>query len=346
MSESIPVSPSPGPRRAEGVSAVITAYNAAWCIERVLDSIFAQTLVPAEVLVADDGSTDDTIERIERRYGDAVRVLRLPHRGLTPSRIASVAAASGPWIAVVDADDTWLPDKIERQLAFLERHPELRWLSSDGMIVAAEGVVGESWLAAYFTPIETRIGDLYPAMVQRCFALVSSSMIHLDAYHAVGGYDAHIEYSQDYSLWLKLSARFPCGVMSDRLITYWTSPTQLSKRIEERYRDDMSLMERVAHGEYRTDAATQRLGREKVASYEFDLGVICLRSGRVKEGQAHLWRAVLGPGPLRRRAMALFGALTPRGALRGLMRSPWLKGAVHRSRRTNPMIPPPERSDP
>lgn len=330
--------PESAPGRASGVSLVLTCYNAAWCIERALDSVLAQTLVPEELIVSDDGSTDDTVDRIAGRFGGAVRVLRLPHRGLTPSRIAAIDVARGPWLALMDADDVWLSDKLERQLAILERHPQVAWVSGDGAVVGEQGMIAESWLASYFDPVRDLVGDLYPDVVQRCFPLVSSSLVLKSAYHAVGGMDADVEYSQDYALWLRLSARFPAALMSTRLIHYWSSPTQMSKKVEQRYRDDKRLMERVVRGEYRRDADTQRVAREKVASYEFDLGVMCLRSGRLAEGRWHLWRAAALPGPLHRRALALFGAATPRGALRRLMHSPWLKGTVQRARRTNPML--------
>jgi len=333
-----PVLPGPDAPRARGVSVVITCYNAAWCIERALDSVFAQTLLPEEVLVSDDGSSDDTVRRIIERYGDEVRLLQLPHRGLTPSRVAAIEACRGPWFAIMDADDSWLPEKMERQMRFLERHPEIAWLSSDGLHVSADGVLAESWLSGYFTPVEDMVGDLFAPIVQRCFPLVSSSLIRKDAYVAVGGMDLDVEYSQDYALWLRLAARYPAGLMKDRLTTYWSSPNQLSKRIEERYRDDRRLMERVARGEYRRDPVAQRIAREKVASYEFELGLICLRSGRYREGQLHLWRAATSAGPAQRRLVALFGAVTPRAALRHLMHSRWLKHRVQGSRRpTSPI---------
>jgi hypothetical protein len=336
-----PTDTAAAPARAGGVSLVLTCYNASWCIERALDSVFAQTRVPEELVVSDDGSTDDTVERITRRY-DGVRVLRLPHAGLTASRGAAIAAARGPWLALMDADDVWLPGKIERQMEVVERHPEVVWVSGDGAVVGEQGLIAESWLAAYFDPVEELVGDLFPHLVQRCFPLVSSSLLMKSAYQAVGGLDRDVEYSQDYGLWLRLSARYPAALLKDRLIEYWSSPTQMSKRIEERYRDDKRLMERAARGEYRRDPAAQRVAREKVASYEFDLGVMCLRSGRFAEGRRHLWHAATLPGPFRRRVLALFGATTPRGALRRLMHSPWLKGTVHGARRVNPVMTPGE----
>ena len=87
------LAPERGPETASattGVTVALTCWNAAWCIERALDSVFAQTRLPDQVIVTDDGSTDDTVERIRSRYGDRVRVVSLPHRGLTPTRRAAI----------------------------------------------------------------------------------------------------------------------------------------------------------------------------------------------------------------------------------------------------------------
>ena len=319
---------------ARGVTVALTCWNAAWCIERALDSVLAQTRPADEVILTDDGSTDDTVERVRSRYGDRVRVICLPHRGLTPTRRAAVAEVRTPWFALLDADDWWMPERLERQHEFLDRHPEVRWVCTDGNFVSAEGMLRESWLSDYFDTVQDVAGDLYPLLVRRCFPLLSSSLIHTEAYHAAGGID-DTPYSQDYSLWLRLAARYPGGVMADRLIAYWSSPNQLSRRTEERYRDDQRLMQMVANGDLRRHPEAEKVAREKVASYDFDLGVTCLRTGRLREGQLRLWRAALANGPVRRRTLALLGALAPRWSLGRLMRSPWLKQTVHGARRDN-----------
>jgi hypothetical protein len=320
-------------RGAPTVSVVLTCYNAAWCVERALDSVFAQTHQADEVLVTDDGSTDDTVERIRARYGDAVTVHRLPHAGLTPSRRAGVAAARGAWIALLDADDVWMPEKLERQLDFLARHAEVRWLSTDGVYRSAEGVIRDSWLSDYFDPVTEMQGDLLPALVERCFPLLSSSLVCANAYRDVGGFDPSIPYSQDYDLWLRLAARYPGAVLAQPLVTYWSGPAQLSRRFEERYRDDLRLMEKVARGELRRDRTLQRVAARKVSTFEFELAVTCARSGRMREARVRLGRVARLGGPLSRRVLALCGALAPRLTMPHLMRSVWVKDAGRRSRR-------------
>jgi glycosyltransferase involved in cell wall biosynthesis len=99
------------------VSVVTSTYNKADLLRRTVASVLAQTQPPLEYLVADDGSTDHTAQ-VLAEFGNRVTHLRLPHRGQPAApRNAALAVARGEWVALVDHDDLWLPDKLERQLA-------------------------------------------------------------------------------------------------------------------------------------------------------------------------------------------------------------------------------------
>lgn len=313
------------------VSVVLAVYNAAWCVERALDAVFEQTVPAAEVLVCDDGSEDGTPELIERRYGSRVQVLRLPHRNASAARHDGLAAAKGDWLAFLDADDWWDPVKLERQLDYAARHPEVRWISSDGRYESESGVERASWLADYFSPVEERRGDLLPILLERCFPLMSSMLVERRAYHEAGGIDPGLVYSHDYDLWLRLAARFHGAVLPELLTHYWTHPGALSKNFEARHRDDLMLMERAAAGAIRDDAATRRTGRERVAALEYHIGQRCLRTGRGAEGRARLRRASRH-GPLARRLLAAAGSLVPDAAIPLLRRLRFVGGWVGAAR--------------
>jgi hypothetical protein len=309
------------------VSVVIGVYNGAWCIERALDSVMAQTAPPAEVLVCDDGSTDGTPDLVERRYGDRVTVLRLPHRNAASVRREGFARATGRWLAVLDADDWWEPRKLELQAGFAARHPEVRWIATDGAFVSEDGVERESWLSDYFHPVRELHGDLFGALLRRCFPLTSSMLVDRECYEAVGGMNGEIIYSHDYDLWLRLAARWPGGVLPERLVTYWTQPGTLSGNIEGRHRDDLGILERIAHGELRADPAVRRTAAERAAAKAFQIGVLCLRTGRSEEGRALLRRAA-GAGPLSLRSLAVAGSVLPDLAIPLLMRLQFARSLV------------------
>ncbi|HTM57398.1 MAG TPA: glycosyltransferase [Candidatus Udaeobacter sp.] len=335
MSES-QAATAPAAGRTAPVSVVLTVYNATWCVEKALDSVMAQTLPPDEVLVCDDGSTDGTPDLVERRYGPPVTVLRLPHRNASATRSVGLARARSTWLSFMDADDVWHPEKLERQMGFLARHPEVRWCCTDGAFVSAEGVIRESWLSDYFNPVRDRAGDLLMILLQRCFPLMSSMLVYREAYHQVGGINPEIVYSHDYDLWLRLAARYPGGMLSDRLVDYLYHPGQLSRRIEDRGLDDLGIMRRIERGDLGQAPSLRQAAAERAAAIEFDLGLLCFRTGRIPEGRARLRRAAAA-GPLRRRMLAFAGAMLPPAALARLMRSPRIKQTVQRTRRRPPV---------
>lgn len=106
------------------VSCIVPVFNGERYLEEALDSILAQTSPPAELIVVDDGSTDATPQIVES-YTDRIRYFRQSNRGPAAARNRGILAANGDLLAFLDADDLWLPEKLERQVAFLHDHPDV-----------------------------------------------------------------------------------------------------------------------------------------------------------------------------------------------------------------------------
>ncbi|HKA06178.1 MAG TPA: glycosyltransferase family A protein, partial [Gemmataceae bacterium] len=118
---------------SSSVSVIIPAYRAEAFIARALDSVFGQTIQPSEVLVIDDGSPDDLSQAV-RPFGDRVTLVRKPNGGAASARNLGLDRARGDFIAFLDADDTWVPHKLEHQLGLFAANPELglvcgRWFT-------------------------------------------------------------------------------------------------------------------------------------------------------------------------------------------------------------------------
>ncbi len=113
-----------------GISAVIPAYNSEAFIRRAIDSVLAQTLPPCEIIVVDDGSTDGTRQAVQP-YGNRIRYIRQNNQGASAARNTGIQAASGEWIAFLDADDEWLPDRLALQSRLLEQYPVLNWVTGN-----------------------------------------------------------------------------------------------------------------------------------------------------------------------------------------------------------------------
>lgn len=313
------------------VSVVITVYNGNWCIERALDSVLGQTRPVHEVLVCDDGSTDGTPDLVEDRYGPPIRVLRFPHRNATACRSDGLERATGDWLAFMDADDAWFPEKNERQIEYLESHPSVRWIGTNGELFGRDGVILDDWFSQYFDQVQDISGDVLPQLVERCFPLLSSMMVQAEAYHAVGGLDHDIHRAYDYDLWLRLAGRYPGAFLAERLIRYWTGPGTLSKDLQERARQDLMVLRKVVSGASVTDRRVRKRAAERVAALEFDLALKLMRGRRYSEARTHL-RAAWKRGPLQRRLLALGGSLLPDPLLRRIVLSQRLKTRVRDSR--------------
>ncbi len=120
------------------ISAVIPAYNRESTIKRCIDSVMNQTYPAYEIIVADDGSTDRTLDIISEEFGDRVKIVRQDHKGAQAARNAGIRAAQGEYIAFLDSDDEWLPDKLKLQAQELDKDRDL--------LVCGDGYVQTDWL--------------------------------------------------------------------------------------------------------------------------------------------------------------------------------------------------------
>jgi glycosyltransferase involved in cell wall biosynthesis len=181
------------------ISVVIPAFNASKYIAQTIKSVLQQTLPADEVLVIDDGSTDNT-GAIAASFGSPVRVIRTPNSKLPAARNRGVKEAKGEWIAFVDADDLWADNKLERQMQELSRHPEAD-LCYTGRVLLVENP----------DSIELRDVIKVPPAATIAHELLdvnkfppSCVVIRRSTFLAVGGHDTSFPYVEDWDLWLRL----------------------------------------------------------------------------------------------------------------------------------------------
>jgi glycosyltransferase involved in cell wall biosynthesis len=197
------------------VTAIIPTYNYARFLPRAIDSVLAQTYAPIEVLVVDDGSTDDTPE-VLARYGERVRVMRLQNGGVSRARNTGIGAARTDFVAMLDADDWWDQEKIARQMALLEREPSLsivgcgiRWSGPTHPIV--------EWRAPL--PQQGRAGDLRAIATRRFMVGGSNSglLARRRLFDEVGLFDTALFAAEDWDMWLRIGAEHGIGNVPEPL---------------------------------------------------------------------------------------------------------------------------------
>lgn len=183
------------------VSVVIPAYNAAAHIAEALNSLSAQTCREMEVIVVDDGSVDGTHDIITRGFPE-VRCIRQPNGGASSARNRGVQDARGEWVAFLDADDAWHPDKLRAQLALMRRYPSVRlcrtWGSETPLTHGEALQSGPDGL-----PEHELLPSLATTLLNPYFT-TSTVMVRRDAFLAVGGFDTSLKIAEDIDLYLRL----------------------------------------------------------------------------------------------------------------------------------------------
>jgi glycosyltransferase involved in cell wall biosynthesis len=197
------------------ISVVIPAYNAARFLPRCLESVFAQTLKPLEVIVVDDGSTDNTAAVAEEL---GATVLRRPNGGPGAARNAGIQFASGEWIALLDADDLWAAEKLERQAACIRSETVLVYTGvrnfddhgTHGEEPAIDAIAARKMLR-YRNPIAT-----------------SSVLMRRKAALADGGFREEIHSCEDWELWVRLERAGDFEAVTGPLTRYYVYPQSFS----------------------------------------------------------------------------------------------------------------------
>jgi glycosyltransferase involved in cell wall biosynthesis len=194
------------------ISVIIPTWNRAARLANALQSVFAQTLPAAEVIVVDDGSTDDTRRLVRSRFPDA-RYIYQSNRGVSRARNTGIQAASGDWIALLDSDDHWLPDKLALQCERLHARPGYRICHSDEIWIRNGRRVNPGKKHAKYG------GHIFRQCLPLCAISPSAVMIQRDLFDEVGLFDERLPACEDYDLWLRICARHPVLYIDKLLIT-------------------------------------------------------------------------------------------------------------------------------
>lgn len=202
------------PDSPTSVSAVIPAFNAGRWIGGAIESVLRQTRPPEEVVVVDDGSTDDT-HAVVASFGSAVRYVRQSNAGVSAARNLGVAKSSGDMIAFLDADDEWLPRKLEVQVARLGSEPDA--LAAFMSMVRVDVASGRKTTLSYVLP-----NDLVAQLVLHSCVVgaPSSVLIRRTALDAVGGFDPDLSQCADLDMWIRLAAAGPVIVVEEPHVLY------------------------------------------------------------------------------------------------------------------------------
>ena len=220
------------------VSVVIPAYNAGAYIGRALDSVLAQTRGADEIIVVDDGSSDDTKQVVDR-YGQVVRYIHQGNAGVSVARNTGIEAARSKWIAFLDADDEWFLEKLAKQMALLERNPQLVWSAANFEVCGGDEHdrhthASTADCAALLKGREFH-DDYFAAFTKGAAGWTGTMVIQREILQEAGLFRIGQRLVDDLDMWWRIAHRWPrIGYVAEPLARYNDDvPDSITKRYVE-----------------------------------------------------------------------------------------------------------------
>jgi len=275
-----------GSRTTSRVSVIIPTYNHEHYVCQAVDSALRQTYPDAEVLVVDDGSTDGTQQRLAA-YGDNIRYIYQPNKGLAAARNTGVRAAQGGHFLFLDADDMIPPEKLGAQMPVLEANPDSGLVYSAWQYISADGtrVLGESRPA--------RQGHMFRELLRQRFSFpVASAVVRRTCFERIGLLDETLTAAEDTDLWLRIArAGYAFGYVDHPLFQYRVVQGSVSRHHAHQARNALALLDRF-FSEPNLPAELAGLRSEAYGALHYEHAARFYHAGTLEAAREHLRQAL------------------------------------------------------
>ena len=262
------------------VSIIIPTFNRSDYITTALDSVLAQTYKDYEIIIIDDGSSDDTKE-VLKPYQDNIHYFYHDNKGIPATRNKGIREATGDFIAFLDSDDYWLPEKLERQIECFCKNSHYGMVATRCSSITPDGRLrkknrpGKSgWVLI----------DLFKAN----FIRTSSAMIKKECFEKVGLFDESLPECEEYDLWLRITRKYPIGFINEPLAVYTDNPKGISTDSLAGRLQRLKVLEK----DYLKECIPPALYRKRLASNYHYVGRHYLNQGEQGKGRAYLRRSL------------------------------------------------------
>ena len=248
------------------VSVVMPTYNSSAYLPDAIESVLNQTVVPLEVIVVDDGSTDET-KRVLVPYRDRIQYILQKNQGPAAARNRGIETARGDWVAFLDADDIWLPEKLEKQLAYVDQHPRAALVHSQlyywEMHTGKKSIQNHHGRHHY-------TGRCYHRLFLQPGVIPSTMIVRRECCRMVGNFDEAIRRAtaEDYDFSLRVARDHELGFVDEPLILYRLHASNSSKQMLAMWEENLYVVRKTL----REDPSLYRtLGRAAINQRLFDL---------------------------------------------------------------------------
>ena len=271
------------------VSVIIPTYNRAHLISQALESVFAQTFRDYEVIVVDDGSTDDTHGVLEP-YRHRIHYVWQENYGISAARNKGILLSRGDYVAFLDSDDTWYPDKLKQQVAYLERHPHVSVVYGQILADLGEGSNGKKVLPR-------KVVRTFQDLVRESNTIPTSvTMVRRKCFETVGLFNPSFPVAEDFELWLRIARHFRIEYLEGIVGEYKVHASNTTHNVEKVYRGYLKVFEKIlsAYGKELEDPELVKLIKNRVSMFRYLLGTQLLKAHRSHEATGliagALWR--------------------------------------------------------
>jgi len=248
----------------------------------------AQTYTDYEIIVIDDGSTDET-QQVLARYGDKVCCIRQDNAGQSAARNRGIDLARGEYIAFLDADDIWLPQKLAKQVRYLDERAEYAMVFSD----MSHRIDGRPVHERYLREKNYRFvaeGQIYNNLLRECFIFMPTVLTRLMCLEQVGMFDITLNNCEDYDLWLRIADRFKIGFIDEPLAIRNVHGANVTFQTEDYLKAPLQLMERL----YSSNSDRERLAiiKSRLQMMHFNLAYYYFANGQHRFCRYYMMKSI------------------------------------------------------
>ena len=244
------------------VSVVMATYNYGHFIGEAIESVLQQTFADFELVIVDDGSTDNTAEVVQPYLRDArVRLVRQGNAGVSAAKNRCVEEASAPLIALIDADDVWLTHKLEKQVPLFS-DPDV------GVVFSLHRNIdqnGRPFEAGILKPYR---GDILKQIFVENFVPYSSAIVRRECFEECGAFRTELDRAVDYDLWIRIASRYKYEFVNERLILYRSGHAQISTNHDRRFQTARQIrLHYMEQPDYRRKLGSAPMRRANAAAF-------------------------------------------------------------------------------